>query len=197
MTVLSLSLTMLLAAVQAGSPASNPAAAQPAGPETFDVTATATAQQGAAKGSLTVPMTIQIDRYTPEHARVLMTDALKYSGYPGFLRALRDAPRAGSLEVGGQKFVIRWARQEPGEGGREISIVTEEPVFFLGSGKADAKPTAGYELGVVLLTMKASGRGEGTMAGAARVKPRGGTSVQIDDYAQTPVKLTAVVRQSK
>jgi hypothetical protein len=70
-------------------------AAPQAGPETFDVIAKATPKGGetAASGAITVPLTIQIDRYTPEHDRTTMTDGLKYNGYPGFLRALRDAPR--------------------------------------------------------------------------------------------------------
>ena len=168
--------------------------ALPAAPETFAATVTISAQ-GAATGTVTAPITIQIDRYTPEFARKTMTDALRYrGGYPGFLQALREAPPAGALEVGGQKFVIRWAVQEPTDGGRRISIVTEKPVYFIGSGKAGAKPTAGYEVAVVLLTMDKSGHGDGTMAAAARVKPRGTTGVEIDDYAEQPVKLTGVTR---
>lgn len=158
--------------------------------ETFAVNATASARPPAT-GTVTVPMTIHIDRYTPEFARVAMTDALKYRGYPGFLQALREAPPAGALEVAGKKFVIRWARQEPGADGRTISVVTEKPVFFVGSGTPDAKPTAGYEVAVVQLVIDEDGRGEGVMAAAARVKPLGTTGVQIDDYAATPLKLTA------
>jgi hypothetical protein len=139
-------------------------------------------------------MVIHIDRYTPEHARVTMADALRYGGYPAFVRALREAPSAGHLELGGQKFTIRWARQVPGEAGRLISIVTETPVHFIGIGRAGAKSAAGYEVAVVQLTMHDSGRGEGTLAAAARVKLGGPSAVQIDDYAETPVKLTAATR---
>jgi hypothetical protein len=194
-TVLSLSLPAAVLAAALISPSSQePAGALPAGPETFAVTATISAQ-GAATGAVTVPITIQIDRYTPEFARTAMMDGLRYrGGYPGFLRALREAPAAGFLEVGGNKFVIRWAHQELVDEDRRISIVTEKPVHFIGSGRADAKPTAGYEVAVAQLTMHKTGRGEGTMAAAARVKPRGTTEVQIDDYAQAPVKLTATTR---
>ena len=84
--------------------------------ETFHVNATATTAQG--KGSVSVPMTIAVTQYTREHARVAMTDALKYTGYPGFLRALREAPIAGTLTIAGREFTIRWAHQEPHDGGR-------------------------------------------------------------------------------
>ena len=38
-------------------------------------------------------------------------EALKLGGYPAFLTALRSAPEVGYVELGGQKYAIRWARQ--------------------------------------------------------------------------------------
>jgi hypothetical protein len=164
--------------------------------ETFDLTATASAGPGAV-GTLTVPMVAHIERYTPAHARTTMTDALKHSGYSGFLNALREAPVAGSLTIGDQNWTIRWARQLPSGDGRVISIVTDKPVAFVGGGRTDAKPKAGYEVAVAQFTVDRSGHGAGTMAAAARVKPGGETGVRIDDYAEKPVTLTAAVRAQK
>jgi len=158
--------------------------------EVFDMTATAKAGPAAA-GTLTIPITIRIDRYTSATERAKMIDGLKYGGYPGFLNALRDAPAAGSLDVGDQKFVVRWARTEPAGSGRTVTIVTDKPVYFIGSGGASSKPKAGYEVAVVTLNLDAGGKGDGTMAAAARVKPRGTTGFVVDDYAETPLKLTA------
>jgi hypothetical protein len=45
---------------------------------------------------------------------------------------------------------------------------------------------------VILLEVDQVGLGNGTMAAAARVRPGGPTGVQIDDYAETPVKLVTV-----
>jgi hypothetical protein len=171
-------------------------AAPQTGPEAFDLVGTVAPKAGAATGAVTVPMIIQIDRYTPEHERTKMTDGLRYGGYPGFLNALREAPAAGSLEVAGEKFVIRWARDVPTATGRTLSFVTDSPVFFVGGGRRGAKPTAGYEVAVVQLTLDKTGHGQGTMAAAARVKPGGETGVRIDSYAETPVKLTASLRAS-
>ncbi len=156
--------------------------------ETFQVNATASTSRGS--GGVTVPITIAISRYTREHSRVAMTDALKYNGYPGFLRALREAPVAGTLTLGGRAFSIRWAHQEPREGGRTITIVTDKPVSFIGLGQVDAKSTKGYEVAVVKLELDSAGHGDGIMAAAARVKPGGEGAVRIDDYAEIPVKLT-------
>jgi hypothetical protein len=171
-------------------------AAQPAPPETIDLVATATAGKNAT-GSVTVPMTVHIDDYTPESERTKMSDALKYNGYPGFLNALRDAPKAGTLDVAGDVFTIRWARQMPNGKGRTISLVTDKPVAFIGAGRAGAKSTAGYEVAVIQLTLDATGHGTGTMAAAARVKPGGETGVRLDSYADRPVKLTATVHGTK
>ena len=198
MTAISLAIPALaVAAVLAGPPAQVPPAPAATGPETFDVQSTVSTRGDAATGAIQVPMTIRIDRYTSDHARTVMTDALKYGGYPGFLKALREAPVVGSLDVAGEQFTIRWARQQPSETGRTLSFVTDQPVFFVGSGRPGAKSTKGYEVAVVQLTLDRAGRGEGTMAAAARVKPLDVTGVQLDSYAQTPWKLTAAVRAAK
>lgn len=174
-------------------------AAPQAGPETFDVIAKATPKGGesAASGAITVPMVIQLDRYTPDHDRTTMTDGLKYNGYPGFLRALREAPPVGTVTVAGQEFKIRWARQVPNEKGRTISIVTDKPIFFIGMQRKDAPSTAGYEVAVVQLALDSTGKGTGTLAAAARVKRDGETGVKLDTYADHPLTLTATVRPAR
>jgi hypothetical protein len=183
----------LLVAMFAAPLPQDPARPAPAGPEDFDVKATMTAPPPAV-GTVIVPITVHIDRYTPEPARVTMTDGLKHGGYPGFLRALRDAPRAGYFDIAGRKIVVRWARQVPDDSGRTLSFVTETPVYFAGSALRGAKPTAGYEVAVMQLRLDRDGRGDGTLAAAARVKPLDVTGVQIDGYADTPYKVTAVTR---
>jgi hypothetical protein len=191
-TVFSLGVQILagfLAVLPAQQP---PSAGAPA--EAFDMVGTVTPQGASAAGAITVPMVVQILRYTPDHALTTMTDALKYGGYPGFLKALRESEPAGTLEVAGQKFVIRWARQQPSEAGRRVTFITDQPVYFVGSGRQDAKSTKGYELAVIQLSMDASGKGEGTLAAAARVKPKDVTGVQLDDYAQTPIRIKATAR---
>jgi hypothetical protein len=68
-------------------------------------------------------------------------------------------------------------------------------MFFLGGSKATAKPRAGYEVGLIRMQVDKSGMGTGEMAAAARVKPGGETGVQVDDYADQPIKLTGVARK--
>jgi hypothetical protein len=141
---------------------------------------------------------IQIDRYTADHDRTAMEDALTHGGYPSFLIALRKAPAVGHVELGGEKFTVRWAREKPTpKGGRAITVVTDAPVYFVGGGRTDAKPRTGFELAVVELAVDEFGIGLGKMAAAARVKPDGSGGVVLEDYAEQPIKLTLVRRESK
>ena len=68
-------------------------------------------------------------------------------------------------------------------------------MFFVGGGRTEAKPRAGYEVAVIQLMVDEIGLGTGSMAAAARVKPGGETGVQIDDYADEPIKLVTVSRK--
>jgi len=160
-------------------------------PETF----TATAEVKAATGAITAAIQIHIRRYTPDFDRTAVETALKSGGYPAFLTALRKAPEVGSVAVGDRKFPIRWAREQKSANGRTIVVVTDAPVFFVGGGRTDAKPRAGYEVAVIQLLVDDIGVGSGTMAAATRVKPGGESGVQIDDYADQPITLVTVRRK--
>jgi hypothetical protein len=160
-------------------------------PETFS----ASAEVKAAAGAINAPIQIHIQRYTPDFDRTAVEAALKGGGYPAFLTALRKAPEVGSVAVGNQKVPIRWAREQKTAAGRTIVVVTDKPVYFVGGGSTAAKPRAGYEVAVIELLVDDAGRGSGSMAAAARVKPGGETGVRIDDYADEPITLVTVSRK--
>jgi hypothetical protein len=161
-------------------------------PETFSAKARVENSAGAAIES---PIQVHIERYTPDFDRTAVENGLKFNGYPGFVTALRKAPDVGYVDLNGQKTLIRWARQTPTGAGRTIVVVTEKPVYFIGGALATSKSRAGYEVALVQLQVDAKGSGAGTMAAAARVKAGGETGVQVDDYAEVPVKLSSVTRQ--
>ena len=75
-------------------------------------------------------------------------------------------------------------------------VVTDKAVFFVGGGRANAKPRTGYESALIQLVVDAAGAGSGSMAAAARVKPGGETGVRIDNYAEEPLALTKVTRKT-
>ena len=167
-------------------------AARPSAPETFNATANAKNASGAISGTLE----IRVSRYTPDFDRKTVEEALRLGGYPRFLTALRSAPDVGHVVLGGgQPYVIRYARETVEGGGRIIVLVTDRPVLFLGSSRADAKPRAGFEVALLRLQVDAKGAGSGTMAAAARVRPDGDGGVLLDDYAETPIELANVTRK--
>ena len=161
-------------------------------PEQFTANAQATSAAGASAGAT---LTIDVRRYTPDAERTAVETALKGGGYPAFLTALRKAPEVGTVGMGTQKWSIRWAREQTTASGRTIVFVTDQPMFFVGGARVNAKPRAGYEVGLIRLQVDSAGMGKGEMAAAARVKPGGETGVQVDDYAEQPITLTGVARK--
>ena len=170
-------------------------AQQPTAPETFSANIQAQGTKGGA-GAATIE--INIRRYTPDADRTAVEEALKTGGYPGFVAALRKAPEVGAVSFGDRTWSIRWAREQPAtKYTRRIVVVTDKPIFFVGGGSVDAKPREGYEVAVIQIDIDNAGMGQGLMTAAARVKPGGETGVQIDDYADKPIKLVSVVRKLK
>ena len=174
--------------------ASSPAVSQKSNaPETFTANLNV---HGATGGAGAATIEIDIRRYTPEADRKAVEDALKTGGYAAFLTALRKAPQVGAVSFADRKWPIRWARERPtGEFTRTIVVVTDQPIFFVGGGRVDAKPREGYEVALIQMDVDNAGLGKGSKAAAARVKPGGETGVQIDDYADKPIKLVTVVRK--
>lgn len=147
-----------------------------------------------AAAGMAATLRVHIDRFTADLHWQTMSDALKHGGYPNFLAALRKAPAVGRVELGPDTFTVRWARQHSAPTGREITVVTDTAIYFVGGGRVDPKPRTGFELGVVRLAIDDSGNGTGAMAAAARVKPDGQGGVVMEDYAGELIALTSVRR---
>lgn len=184
-------LTSLVLLTGFGS-ASGPAAPQKgkATAETFRARARVATDTAAGDMYLVV----RLDKYSDERDLKAMESALASGGSDGFLKALRQAPVVGRVEVGQQTFDIRWARQKDTPKGRVISVVTDKPAYFVGAGVPGAKPRAGFDVAVIQLIMDKANVGEGSMAAAARVKPGGEAGVEVEDYATEPIKLSSVVK---
>ncbi len=184
--------TMLVPMLLLVGTASAAWAQQVGAPETFSANLNVT---GATGGAAAATIQIDIRRYTPPADLAAVESALKTGGYPAFIAALRKAPEVGAVSFGERKWAIRWARERPsGQHTRKIVVVTDQPIFFVGGGKVDAKPREGYEVAVLELEVDSVGLGKGVMTAAARVKPDGEGGVLIDDYADKPIKLVTVTR---
>jgi len=163
-------------------------------PESFRANGQAT----EGSGGIAASMTFQIDAYTPEGERERLLKVLSSGGSAAFVSALKKSPVAGYVEAGKRKVPIRFARMvsTPADG-RRIVLVTDAPLYFIGGGALDAKPTAGFDVAVIQFEVDTVGLGSGTMAAAAKVKPGGPAGVELDDYAKAPIKLVTVTRNLK
>jgi hypothetical protein len=159
---------------------------------TYPRTLTATGKLEGAGGAVETTVTIHVERLMSDSDYESVANGLRYGGYPKFLDALRQLPVVGRLEVGQQKADLKYARVTTTEKGERLVVGADRPIYFLGAGRPGAKPKEGYETAFVQLEIDRQGQGSGTIAAAARVKPGGGGAVVVDDYADSPIRITLV-----
>lgn len=160
-----------------------------------DFVASAVAQTTLATATTTLK--VHIDAYTSDRDRNILLSALRTNGYQNFLPAFRRTPIVGDVQIKDQKWDLRWASQTVSGSTQTITAATDRPMFFIGGADTDqGKSRRGYEMAVIRLELDSAGKGTGVLNAAARVKPNAdATNVIVDDYADEPVKLTAVARQ--
>jgi hypothetical protein len=167
--------------------ATTPALAQPS--ETFTATASVKTAGGA---SAEAPVTITLDRKTPQSEADSLMAAFKTGGAAGLRKALAGVKPTGSVQLGaGKPTPARITIERATEKGRLLTIVTDQPIALLGAGLPGAKAKEGYDFAVVDIEVDAKGVGSGTMSPAAKVALKQGAFV-VDDYASELVRLTGV-----
>jgi hypothetical protein len=157
--------------------------------ETFTATATV---KTAGAATATAPVTITVDRkMSPAEADGLLA-AFKSGGAAALRKALVGVPHTGSVRLGaGTPTPTRLTLERPTDKGRLLTIVTDQPILFLGAGVPNAKPKEGYDFAVIDIEVDSKGTGTGTLSPAAKVAVRQGVFV-VSDYASELVRLTGV-----
>jgi hypothetical protein len=179
--------TLLACAVLGG------VAVQAQSPETF--TATASLKQGTTRASADVTVTVQ--RYASDQERTAVTTALRKGGTAGAQSALSTMKDAGFIQVGDRKTPIKYAGRRSTGSGQLITVVTAEPIFYLGAGVPDAKAKSGFGVAVAFLEVSDGNKGQGELAPAAKIRLDENDALVIEDYGPTVVWLTGIVRASK
>lgn len=176
---------------------SAPAAfAQAQGKEVYNATASLKTEAGA---TMTAPVVLTIDRWTTDEDRDKVVLALRGGGTPAVQNLLASMADAGSLQLGRIKTPVRFARSLPVAGGKVVTLVTAQPVFFVGAGLPGAKPVekAGYNVAVVIFQVDAEGKGDtGDLAPAAKVKLDDKSGFVVEDYGAEAVRLTGIAKAS-
>ena len=159
---------------------------------------TATAAVKTAGGaSASAPMTITIDRKMSQREAETLTSAFKTGGAAALRKALVGVPPTGSVKIGaGAATPTRLTIERATGGGRLLTIVTDQPLAFVGGGVPGAKPREGYDFAVIDLQVDATGCGTGTVAPAAKIKMNQDAFV-VEDYGGVEVVRLTAVKKTK
>ena len=102
-----------------------------------------------------------------------------------------DRP-TGTVRIGaGTATPTRFTIERATGDGRLLTIVTDQPLLFVGAAVPGAKPKEGYDFAVIDIEVDAKGSGSGTLAPAAKIRMNQGAFV-VEDYGAEVVRLTAV-----
>ncbi len=157
--------------------------------EGFSATATVKTAGGA---SASAPVTITIDRKMPQPEAEKLTAAFKTGGAAALRKALVGVAPTGSIQIGaGRATPTRFTIERPTGPGRLVTILTDQPLVFVGAGVPGAKAKEGHDFAVIDIEVDAKGAGSGTIAPAAKIRMNQGAFV-VEDYGAETVRLTAV-----
>jgi hypothetical protein len=158
-----------------------------------NLTFTATASVSAPGKKASVPVTIHIDNFISDADRDKVAAAVKANDQPGTTKVLASLPDLGYITLGEKRTPLKYAYARPTGSGRLITVVTAQPLFFIGGAEKNAKPKTGYDLGLALLVLDGNDAGDGELAPAVRVKVENGAIV-TDDYGSEKVRLVKVAK---
>jgi hypothetical protein len=128
-------------------------------------TITATASVKNAAGSTNTPVTVVVNRFATDAERDALLAAVKSGGTASARELLAKQRDAGTLQLGSQRAPIKYAYARTAGSGRLITVITAQPI-----GGPDAKAKPGFDLGLALLELAASGPGHGELSPAAKVR---------------------------
>lgn len=174
----------------------SPALAQEAKPQPLRMTAFAVNMSGVGRGGAQT-LEIVIERWSSDEERKRLTDILQEKGSDKLLDALEGIkPRAGFIRTNRSLgWDIQFARQQDlPSGGRRILFGTDRPMGFYEM--RNNTRSADYEFMLCEIRLGADGKGEGKLALSAKISyDKEQKEVEIENYAQQPVRLTQVVVQ--
>ena len=156
--------------------------------ETF----TATASIKSPQANASAPVTIRIDRLVSDADRERIIAVVKGNDAAKTRAALTAMEDIGSIELNQQRTPIKYAYATPSGGGRLITVVTATPLLFAGGAAPDAKPREGFDLALAVLVVDATGKGEGELAPAAKLKTNAQGAMVTEDYGRETIHLTGI-----
>lgn len=143
---------------------------------------------GGRFGGRTWPFTLIAKRYSAPNEVRELTDALQRGGQDELLRTLSKMD-AGRIQIGSGVGVSANAiiAESWDDGGTKLTVFYERRVNFFelryGARSQD------YRIGYAELFLDRTGRGQGTLIGAARVKLKDSNTWEVEDFGSFPARL--------
>lgn len=145
--------------------------------------------------SATAPVTVTLSGYSSDADRAALMAALKKGGTAEARLWLQKQNGVGTVQVGTRQTPVKYAFARSTGGGRLITVVTAEPIAFIGAGVPDAKTKTGYDLGLVMLDTTASGPGRGELVPATKIRLNADGAIATEDYSGEVVVLSNVMKR--
>ena len=157
-----------------------------------EVFTAAASAKNASGVSASAPVTITIDRKMSQSEADALIAAFKTGGAAALRKGLAGVKPTGTIQIGaGKPTPTRFTMERATGEGRLLTILTDQPLLFVGAGVPGAKAKEGYDFGVIDIEVDAKGTGSGTIAPAAKIKVPQGAFV-VEDYSGETIRLTAV-----
>jgi hypothetical protein len=156
--------------------------------ETF----TATASVKSPKAAASAPVTIRVDRFVSDADRDRIMAVVKKNDVAATRSALASLPDIGYIELAQKRTPVKYAYARSTGGGRLITVITAQPILYLGGAAPDAKPKEGFDLALALLILDAADKGDGELAPAAKVKMNDAGAIVTDEYGSEVVRLVGI-----
>lgn len=171
----------------------------PAAEPVLSLTAFAVNMTGVGRQGRTETLQIVIERWSSDEERAQLIDTLVEKSSDKLLDAVQKIkPRAGFIRTTTSLgWDIQFARMtDLPSGGKRIVFATDRPIGF---GEArNSTRSSDYEFMLCEVRLGANGKGEGKLAAAAKITwDKDKKQVEIENYAQEPVRLTQVTEDKK
>jgi hypothetical protein len=157
-----------------------------------EVFTAAASAKNASGVSANAPVTITVDRKMSQSEADSLVAAFKSGGAAALRKGLAAMKPTGSVRIGtGTVTPTQFTMERVTGEGRLLTILTDQPLAFVGAAAPGAKPKEGYDFAVIDIEVDAKGNGSGTLSPAAKLKIGPGGFV-VEDYSGEVVRLTAV-----
>jgi hypothetical protein len=144
---------------------------------------------------VSTPVTISIEGTTPDAERTALVEKAKAKP-DAAKELLAGQKQIGYIEAVNRRVPIKYAYVQPGGGGQFITVVSDEPLGFIGGNEKYVKSKGGFELTYANVMVNASGQGRGELAPACKIKFMKSGAPAVDDYGSQVVWLDDVKKEA-